>query len=99
MPSTEVLCGQVEIQPTGVNHMGEPGLPYYKLLFGDFITQFKHLNINWTGSATKEIHKLINDNINGGLIEYKHVICDEEHLQVKTSMKKSYRKTFVTQCG
>lgn len=32
--------------------------------FGDLLQ--KCLNINWTGSSTKKIHKTLNEHLNGG---------------------------------
>lgn len=42
-------------------------MPYYKLVYGDFIYKYQHLNINWGTQANSVIFKLINDYVYGGL--------------------------------
>uniref|UniRef100_A0A0E9UW10 Uncharacterized protein n=1 Tax=Anguilla anguilla TaxID=7936 RepID=A0A0E9UW10_ANGAN len=33
--------------------------PYFKLMYGDFIDMFKHLNIDWCHSENKVVYNLL----------------------------------------
>ena len=50
--------------------------PYYKLMYGDFVSENQHLQIDWGGLPSKIIYNKINHFKNGGLINYKNLTYD-----------------------
>lgn len=62
--------------------------PYYKILHGDFMDTFKHLDIDWGGLPCKMISSKINDYKYGGTIDHKHLRRNEYPLVIKNLKSK-----------
>lgn len=52
-------------------------LPYFKLLYGDFVTNYKALNIDWKDSPNKTIYKIIQTHDYGEMFNYKFLTPTE----------------------
>lgn len=63
--------------------------PDYKLIYGDFISQYQDLQIDWNGLPSKMIFKKINDSKYGGLIKHKYLTDTESTEVIKTLKTKN----------
>uniref|UniRef100_A0A3B1KIV4 Reverse transcriptase domain-containing protein n=1 Tax=Astyanax mexicanus TaxID=7994 RepID=A0A3B1KIV4_ASTMX len=63
-------------------------VPYYQVIFSDFINRYESLNINWNFDSNKNIYGKISNALYGGPINYRDVNINEYQMIINNMKSK-----------
>lgn len=64
-------------------------IPYYKLVYSDFINKYENLSIDWAELSNKNVYATISDEIYGGVFPYKNLDASEAQVCINNVFSKN----------